>query len=154
LKLKRAMSTFSLALVTAVMAVSGNSAIADEVIYRWLDERGAPVNSDRPPPKGVDYEVVSTSSSMVRSVDADEGVVPLEVEPSASNDFEPVDSRKPKIEKNPEYCQRARDNLTSLDTSARIRIRNEQGEYRYIDEAEKQEQRVQAEAAVTAYCEN
>ena len=148
--MKRILSTFSIVLL---LAISGNSAIADEVIYRWMDERGAPVNSDRPPPKGVDYEVVSTSTSMVRSVDSDEGVVPLEVEPSPSNDFEPVDSRKPEIEKNPEFCQRAQDNLTQLDTHARIRLRNEEGEIRYLDEEEKAAERQKANDAIDAFCE-
>lgn len=152
--LKPRISLFSIVLTTVVMVFSASSTVADAVIYRWIDERGSPVNSDRPPPKGVDYEVVSTSSRMVRSVASEEGAVPLEVEPSASNDFQLVDSRAPVIEKNPEYCQRARDNLQALATSASIRIRNEEGEYRYINEEEKLSQRKRAEESITAYCEN
>ncbi len=68
-------------------------------------------------------------------------------------DSEQVTTNKPKIEKNPEYCQQARDNLQTLDTHARIRIPNEQGEYRYIDEAEKEEQRKLATETIAIHCE-
>ena len=128
-------------------------ALAEEVLYRWTDERGDPVHSDRPPPPGVDYEVISTRSSLVRSVDSSEGAVPLEVEPRVGNDFEPVKSTTIKIEKNPEYCQRARENLETLSAYARIRVRGDDGEYRYIDEEEKARRRKEAEEAIAQHCE-
>ena len=68
-----------LVLATAALVLAGSLANAGQVVYRWKDDRGNPVNSDRPPPKGVDYEVISTQSSMVRPVDSKEGAVPLEV---------------------------------------------------------------------------
>jgi hypothetical protein len=150
--LNRAIPTCVLVLAAA-FSLYGPQSNAGQNVYRWTDDRGNPVNSDRPPPTGTKYEVISTHSSMVRPVDADEGAVPPTVKPSPGNEFEPVDSKKPKDEKNPEYCKRAQENLQTLNTSARIRIRNEQGEYRYIDEAEKKEQRKQAEAAIKTYCE-
>ena len=133
--------------------MTGLSAHAGKNHYRWIDDRGNPVHSDRPPPKGVDYEVITTGSSLVREVDADEGVVPAEVEPRVGNEFEQVDTAAAKIEKNPEFCQRARDNLNTLDTVARIRLRNDQGELRYIDEAEKEEQRKRARETIAVHCE-
>ena len=142
-----------LLLATTALTLMASLASAEATLYRWTDARGTPVNSDRPPPAGVEYEVISTSSSMARKVDQDEGAVPLEVKPTPSNDFEQVQTNKPRIEKNPEYCQRARDNLQTLDTTARIRLRNDQGEYRYIDEAEKEEQRDQARATIALHCE-
>jgi hypothetical protein len=151
--LNRALITCALVLTTAALTLSGSYASADQNLYRWKDEAGNQVNSDRPPPVGVEYEVISTSSSMVRKVEADEGAVPLKVKPSPSNDFEQVETTEPKIEKNAEYCQRARENLQTLDTSARIRLRNDEGEYRYIDEAEKEEQRDQARATIALHCE-
>ena len=151
--MKRAMIICATVLTTAALTLSGSYASADQNLYRWKDEAGNQVNSDRPPPVGIDYEVISTSSSMVRKVDADEGAVPLKIKPSPSNDFEQVETTEPKIEKNAEYCQRARENLQTLDTSARIRLRNDEGEYRYIDEAEKEEQRDQARATIALHCE-
>ena len=149
--MKRLIITGSLILAALLLPLSGAS--AGETLYRWLDDSGNPVNSDRPPPQGIDYEVVSTSSSMVRKVDAEEGAVPLEVKSTASNEFEEVDTSKPRIEKNPEFCARATDNLTQIDSSARIRLRNDEGEVRYLSEEEKLAEREKAISAMDAYCE-
>lgn len=128
------------------------NATAGEAYYRWVDERGNPMHSDRPPPKGTDYEVITTGSSFKREVSAQEGAVPLEVEPTPSNEFE-VSKESTAIKKNPEYCARARDNLAQLNTKARIRTRNDQGDVRYLSEEEKTAERTKAQEAISAYCE-
>lgn len=137
----------------ALMLTSAPASFAEEVYYRWINERGFPMLSDRPPPKGIDYEVVSTGSSFKRPVDAEEGAVPREVEPSPGNEFETVQKEKPKIEKNPEFCARAQENLATLNTAARIRMRNEAGEMAYIDEEEKERQRKRARDTIELHCE-
>jgi hypothetical protein len=151
--LKRVLTTCALVLAIAVPIFSASSANAGQTVYRWTDDRGNPVNSDRPPPKGVDYEVISTSSSMVRPVDAEEGAVPLEVEPSPSNEFEPVDASPPKTEKNPEYCQRAKDNLETLDLNVRIQMRDEQGEVYFLTEEQRGVQRQKALDSINVNCD-
>ena len=137
----------------AASALCGSQANAERNLYRWTDEQGNQVNSDRPPPVGIQYEVISTSSSMVRKVDPEEGAVPPKVKPTPSDQFEPVDTAKPAVEKNPEYCATAKDNLTQLDTRARIRLRDDQGEVRYLNDAERALEREKAIAAIEAYCE-
>ena len=151
--MKRVLTTGALILAIAVPMLTGSFANAGQNVYRWTDDRGNPVNSDRPPPQGVDYEVISTSSSMVRPVDAEEGAVPLKVKPSPSNDFEPVDTNMPKIEKNPEYCQRARENLETLDLKVRIQMRNDQGEVYFITDEEREVQRQKALDSIKANCD-
>ena len=151
--MKRALHTCAVAVAVGALTLSSLSASAGQVYYRWVDERGDPVHSDRPPPRGTEYEVISTNSRMVRQVDADEGAVPPEVEPRVGNEFEQVNTAPKMIEKNPEFCQRARDNLQTLNTAARIRLRDDQGELRYINEEEKAEQRKAAEATIAAHCE-
>ncbi len=99
--MKRATITGALILATALLTLSSFGANASEIVYRWKDADGNPVNSDRPPPQGTEYEVISTKSSMVREVDANEGAVPLKVKPTVSNEFKPVDAKKPAVEKNP-----------------------------------------------------
>jgi len=137
-----------------LLIISSLSANAGRDYYRWVDERGNPVHSDRPPPKGVNYEVVSTGSSLTRQVDAQEGAVPAETEPRVGNEFERVDTEQVQVvEKNPEYCKRAQENLATLTTAARIRVRNDQGEYRYIDEEEKEIQRQRAQDSIAIHCE-
>lgn len=141
-----------IAVCTTFMA-GAPASFAEEVYYRWINERGFPMLSDRPPPKGIDYEVVSTGSSFKRPVDAEEGAVPKEVEPSPGNEFEKVDTEKSKIEKNPEFCKRAQDNLQTLNTTARIRMKNDAGEMAYIDEEEKERQRKRAKDTIELHCE-
>ena len=153
--MKRAIPTCVLVATIGIVGISSLNANAGTNHYRWIDDRGNPVHSDRPPPKGVDYEVITTGSSLTRQVEADEGAVPAEVEPRVGNDFAQVDSEKQAeaIKKNAEYCQRARDNLRALETSARIRVRNEQGELRFLNEKEKEARRQDAQAGISAYCE-
>ena len=143
----------ALLIFTSGLVLSGNPPAVAETYYRWIDDRGNPVHSDRPPPKGVAYDVVSTDSSLIRTVDPDIGAVPKKVKPTVSNDFEPVETKEVMIEKNPEYCARARQNLATLNGPARIRLRNEQGEYRYIDEEEKAAQRQHAQETIAIHCD-
>ena len=137
-----------------LLTVVSLSATAGRDYYRWIDERGNPVHSDRPPPMGVDYEVVSTGSSLIRQVNAEEGVVPANTDPSVGNEFERVDTEETQVvKKNPEYCKRAQDNLATLSGSVRIRVRNDQGEFRYLDEEQKEIQRQRARDNIATHCE-
>ena len=79
-------------LLLAVVIMTGNQGIAGNTHYRWLNDRGEPVYSDRPPPQGVEYEVMSTTSSFKRAVSAEEGAVPLETESRVGNEFEEIDT--------------------------------------------------------------
>ncbi len=151
-----ATAKFLVAIVAAgVLGLAALNAHAGQTHYRWLDDRGNPVHSDRPPPEGIDYEVVSTESSLIRQVDAEEGAVPPEVDPKPGNEFKQVNksAEMQATPKNPEYCKRAQENLNTLNTSARIRLRDDNGEFRFLSEEEKAEQRAKAEEIIELYCE-
>ena len=148
----RALIKCTLAAVCLATSLNIVNTVAGEVYYRWVDDRGNPTHSDRPPPKGTDYEVITTGSRFKREVDATEGAVPLEVKPNPGNEFEVV-TEKSAIKKNPEYCARAKDNLVQLNTKARIRTRNENGEVYYLGEEEKATERKNAQDAIDAYCD-
>jgi len=151
---KKAVRILALLWIASILGLGGLYSNAEEVLYRWLDDRGNPVHSDRPPPEGTDYEVISTRSSLSRPVDAQEGAVPREVEPRVGNEFEPVDKEAEQSRKNPEFCQRARDNLEMLDTRPRLRVRDEEtGEYKFLNEEEKEQRREAAREAIEFYCE-
>ena len=139
----------------AVLAASSGQSMADsKTYYRWADDRGNPVHSDRPPPEGVDYEVVSTGSSMVRKVSADEGAVPADTNSTPGNEFDTFETAKAEVpKKNPEYCKRAQDNLATLTSKARVRVRDEKGDYRYLSEEEKDAEKSKANDQVIAHCE-
>ena len=144
-------SSFFVVLV-ALTTLSINSVIAGESHYRWTDEHGNPVHSDRPPPKGVNYEVITSGTSLVRRVDSAEGAVPAKTSPSVKNNFEPVDTAKAPA-KNPEYCERAKENLRVLDSRANIRMRNDDGETYILTEEDKEEKRTEARSVIESQCE-
>jgi hypothetical protein len=150
--LKGAIQTCLAVLSLAILVTAGVCAHA-ETYYRWHDERGNPVHSDRPPPAGTPYEVISTGSKLVRQVEPDEGAVPATTEPTVGNEFEQVDTGKTGVQKNPEQCKIAQENLQTLSTKVRIQIRDEQGDLRYLSEEEKEAQRKQAIDAIAVHCE-
>ncbi|MDP5070107.1 MAG: DUF4124 domain-containing protein, partial [Congregibacter sp.] len=111
---------------------------------------------DRPPAsEQIEYEVVSQKSSLTRRVEPGQGAVPAEVVPRPGNRFDQVDATdvSQAVTKNPESCSRARINLETLNSSARIRIRDEgTGELRYLDEEEQASQRQRAEDIIRIHC--
>lgn len=142
------------ATLLALLATSATQSMADNNHYRWIDDRGNPVYSDRAPPKGVDYEVVAAGSGLKRVVDAEEGAVPPEVEPRVGNEFDQVDTMTAKrSKKNPELCERARKNLEALTSSDQVKVRNDQGEARLLTPEEMEVQRQTAKAQISVYCE-
>jgi hypothetical protein len=141
-----------IALVTTVVTAISGPLVAENTYYRWADDRGNPVHSDRPPPKGTDYEVVSTGSSLVRKVAAQEGAVPAETQPTPGNRFETTDSDKPAQKKNEEFCKRAQDNLNTLESTARVRIRDDQGDFRYLTTEEKDTEKNKAIDLMSVHC--
>ena len=151
--MKRITKTCLSATVAAFLLFAGISSHAENTYYRWQDAQGNPVHSDRPPPIGTPYEVITSGSSLVRKVAADEGAVPATTEPTVSNDFKPVESTNKPVKKNAEQCKRAQENLRTLDTKVRIQIRNDQGELRPLSEEEKDVQRKQAIDTIAVHCD-
>ena len=126
---------------------------ADTIHYRWTNEKGGTVYSDRPPPEGVSYEVVASESGLRRQVDGTEGAVPLEVQPTPSNDFEQVDDRsEPSTAKNDVLCEKARMNLIALEEADVVNTRNDKGEVREMTPEEREVRKKATEAQIEVYC--
>ncbi len=151
-----------IALTAAAIGFTGSAHAADSY-YRWKDERGNLVVSDRPPEASIEYEVFSTGSNRFRRVSPGEGAVPPETtsrpgnrfETSESDDDDPMETVAVEVlpEKNPEICERARQNLQTLESAARIRVRDESGELRYLTEDEKDVQRQNALDNIEVHCD-
>lgn len=146
-------------IATCLVAAASASLLSFSVqagnYYRWTNERGNVVHSDRPPPQGVDYEVVSTMSTQTRQVDADEGAVAPVTEPDQGKQSAaaPVPKLEPQILKNPEKCAAARKNLAMLDSRARIRMKNKEGEMVFLTPDEQEVQRQRALDTIEVHCE-
>jgi hypothetical protein len=146
------MPLFPIVAIAMLLWVAGTS--AGETLYRWVDDSGNQVNSDRPPAAGVKYEVISTRSSMVRSVNSQNVSTAAEnTSQDTTPDSQPLSPGRSATEKNPQFCAQARDNLTQLDTRARIRMRNADGEIRYLNEKERAAERDKALMSIEAHCE-
>jgi hypothetical protein len=144
-------SLHTILLVAVATSTVGNTAQTN--YYRWLDVRGNPIVSDRPPPAGTDYEVVSTQSTLKRAVDANEGAVPLAINPTPGNEFTPQDSAEAqRSTTNAELCQKAQSNLEALSGTAAVTVRNDQGEARVLTPQEMEIQRTTTEAQIKVYC--
>lgn len=139
----------TLALIMASIGMAGQ-VTAGQSVYRWIDQQGNTVVSDRPPPVGVEYEMVNLQGNMMNQVD---NPIPAPAPGIASDDEPDEQAPQPGIPKNPQYCSQAKQNLSNLNTFARIRIQGADGEYRYLTEEEKEDQRRQAQDAIDAYCE-
>ena len=151
--MKRTLISPTLFLTTAVFTLTVSFASASQVVYRWKDAQGNQVNSDRPPPAGVEYETISGTSNFMYPEAAEQERPADEEKPAATQQPEVAKSQtRPMLEKNPEYCDQARKNLEVLSTRARIRVPDGNGSYRYIDEDEKAEQRATAEAIIAQHC--
>jgi hypothetical protein len=143
-------------LLAAALCLLGAASLhAGETYYRWLDSQGNPVNSDRPPPAGTDYEVIAVSPNMMRQVTSDQ---PAEAPAAPAADGSgPADNtvtqQKIVMVKNPETCRLARENLHTLNTYARIREPDGQGSLRFINEDEKAVRRKEAETLIEQNCE-
>lgn len=160
------LSTAKAALAIAVGLLAafalGPGAQSADTYYRWKDERGRLVVSDRPPEDGaVDYEVISLgSTTLVRRAQPGQGALAPEPEvapaPGADpqGDATPQETMEVVVPKNPEICAQAQTNLKTLNTSARIRIRDrETGEPRFISEEEREVQRQKARDTIRVHCD-
>jgi hypothetical protein len=144
----------TVAVLVCLLAGTGHVA-ADSALYRWKDSDGNPVMSDRPPPLGVEYETISTKSSMVHRV---EGETPQDPDTTSTPAPKPAPApaaAKPTSklhEKNPEYCAAARKNLEVIDRAPRIRIDDGEGGMRYLTDDERDAQRQNNLEIIEAHC--
>lgn len=126
--------------------------------YQWNDSAGNRVLSDRPPPAGTDFTIVNVQTGRATSPEPE-----LESEPEAQPDGEtpsPAESSAPAApliakgpEKDPERCAAAEANLRDLNTYARIRMSDTDGNIRFLSEEDKEVERDKARRAIDVYCE-
>lgn len=144
----------SAAVALSLLTLTAVSASAGDTYYRWIDQSGTEVNSDRPPPAGTDYERISSSTSRIRPGGPENAPAAATTQTGTEHkSTHPENTTEPKFEKDPKQCATAMKNLDALNTYARIRVPDENGNYRYINEEEKAAQRATAEAVMKQHCE-
>ena len=128
--------------------------------YRWVDENGNPVLSDRPPEAGVPYTEVGVDTGFRRypKPAAPETVAPDDAATGGSSApmADTLDQVTPDTalaaEADPDLCERARDNIFKLETFPRMRVRDDSGEVRFMSDEERSEQLATAYEVRDANC--
>ena len=136
-----------------VLLIAGSlAAVAATNYYRWIDERGNTIHSDRPPPTGVDYEVVRTGASFKDSGASAEDTTESATENGADNGTAQANNLS-KSQKNPELCESAKGNLDALTNSDRVTMRNAKGEVHVLTAEEIKVSIKTTRGQIDAFCE-
>ena len=135
----------SIAILIAASALLHLNATAADEYYRWIDERGETILSDRPPAAGIDYERVSTNSRFSST----------QTQGEADSDQQGATAVAPKAksQKNTELCRIAMENFDALNNSDRITMRDENGNAKVLSEKEIKEHFKTTKAQIDAFCE-
>lgn len=134
----------------ASLALAG-AASAQSNHYRWTDADGETVLSDRPPPAGVDYEIVSSTSNFTRKVSAGEGALKPGDDSNAA-DAAVAEANAERARQAAAACKAAQANLKALKGEAKIVVRTPDGGQRALSADEIEMQRQTAQSQVEAYC--
>lgn len=144
--------------ILAAASLSATLAVAEKGHYKWIDSSGRPAHSDRPPPPGVEYEFVSSETGLSRRVTKEEPrtsgatAAPAPQPSAATGGQTAAGGEQLAIEKNPALCDSARANLDTLNSKARVRIRDGDGSIRYLTPDEKDVQRQKAQDLIAVHC--
>lgn len=165
---------FTLALLAVLVVV----APAAHAQWKWRDAQGKVTVSDRPPPPDVPQQsILSRPASAERRERvpspaeraASDAAGSPAAKPITSVDPE-IEARRKKIEQDnaaktreaeekqaavmKENCSRARAQMTSLDSGARITRSNDKGEREVLDEAQRAAEAARTREAITANCKS
>jgi transcriptional regulator of nitric oxide reductase len=125
------------------------------VVYRWLDEQGNMVVSDRQPANGVDFETISTNSGRTVTVSAPEAKTeepPIATEEKTAPEQNAADqTSKPK--KDDALCKQAMNNMRILEDGPRVRFTDDKGEVRFMTDDERVIEKERTADAIEAYCD-
>lgn len=122
--------------------------------YRWTDDKGA-TQFTQQPPAGRPSEFVRTATGTSSKVESD---TDSDTAPAAGSEQQPA-TAKPESgglegvpAKDPAKCEQTKSTLGILNSSARIREKGADGEYRYLNPDEIAEQKRLADEAIKIYC--
>jgi hypothetical protein len=141
--------------VLALLAVSPALLAGPQGYYRWKDNKGQFQATQQPPTdRPSEFVRTSTGTSSAVSPGETEGA-----DTSAKPAGTPAEPAKKPVgmqsvpDKDPEKCKQAQNTQTVLNSHARIREKDDKGEYRYLAPEEITEQKKLASESVDIYCD-
>lgn len=132
-----------------VFLASSHAFSAPDKVYRWTDEKGV-VNYSERPPLGTQTEIVKPDISHSEPVSYE---IPSDDKANEGKKEEKKAGREKSSLKDPERCDAARKNLDTLKTYARIKVKGDDGEYRFLTPEEQQQKTNEASKAIEESCE-
>ncbi len=143
-----------------VLLLQGQQAYAAPT-YRWVDDNGNPVLSDRPPEAGIPYTEVGVDTGFRRypkpvATETAEpgGQAPVSSASTslAANATVGQSTRVEVVEAQPALCEQAKDNIFKLETFPRMRVQDDDGEVRFMSDEERATQLATAYKVRDANC--
>ncbi|CAD5106931.1 DUF4124 domain-containing protein [Zestomonas carbonaria] len=128
------------------------SAMASQV-YKWVDEKGV-THFGAQPPEGQAATQINTTVPQIRSV-----APTLPPADASADDQQKALDEKIKKEvasqelERKKYCENTRNNLAQLRNNPRVRVTDDNGEVRRIDEEERQQRIRETEKAIQENCQ-
>jgi len=135
--------TATLTLSFACLLASSSTFAAAEKVYKWTDAKGQTHYSQHPP-LDTQTEVIKTQTGHSDPVNYDTG---------AAAKAEKKEETKGAPAKDKERCEVARKNADTLKTYARIRVKGDDGEYRFITPDEQKQKLNEANKAIEESCD-
>ena len=139
-------SLASLILALTCILISSITFAAPEKVYKWTDSKGITHYGQRPP-ANTDTEVIKPQighSDPVTYGSASSAA-------ASQDDLKKAETEKPL--KDAERCSQARKNLETLKTYTHIKMKGEDGEYRYLSPDEQKQKLDESAKAVEESCE-
>ena len=140
-----------------VLFLQGQPADASTT-YRWVDDNGNPVLSDRPPEAGIPYTEVGIEAGFKRYPKpvANETAGQASESNVSSSPLSSATGRQSNrvevVEAQPALCEQAKDNIFKLETFPRMRVRDDDGEVRFMSDEERATQLATAYKVRDANC--
>ncbi len=140
------MNLKSLLMVSVVCVMTASAMAAPSKVYKWTDSKGQTHYSQHPP-YNTDTEVVKPQTGHSDPVDYSAANAKPEKEKSEAN------SAVAATAIDNERCENARKNVETLKTYARIRVKGDDGQFRYITPDEHAQKLAEANKAIEESCE-
>jgi len=151
--------------LTAVLAVAMLSALpgayAGSSLYKWEDDQGITHYSERPPAGVSNFEKVNAEIAP--------GNAPVDYKPAGAAETQQKSSdvaaetaaaaaaseqAQASTSASDERCEKARKNLEALTSFARIRVKDPDGQVRFLSEQEVNTRKMEAQALLQDECSN
>jgi hypothetical protein len=136
----------SAGLLTSSVAVTAE-------IYQWKDQDGQTVFSEAPPADAA-HQVVKPkfARESPAAIDKLKAQTAPPREPAKGTNKTAEKPKEPTAEERKANCAKARSVKTQLETSTRLRVKDEQGNVAYISETERQKRMSDTEKSIQSWC--